>query len=73
MRMLQSQVPDRRSFRKQEGQVLVEYLLMLSLAVALLVTVQLSFKRSVFSIWKKFSAEVSAACPKGCLPDGRIR
>jgi hypothetical protein len=62
-----------QSFRTSEdGQVLVEYLLMLSVSLALLIGIQSSFRGSVFKVWKQFAIEISAACPKNCLRSSSI-
>lgn len=55
------------------GQVLVEYLLMVVVALSVILVIQRGLRRSVFTIWKQFAQEISAACPKGCLRDPRIR
>ncbi len=63
-----------QSFRSSEdGQVLVEYILMLSVSIALLIAVQKSFRGSIFKVWKQFAIEVSAACPKGCVRSSSIQ
>ncbi len=57
--------------RKPEtvGQALVEYLLMLSLAVILVVIIQKGLKSSVFKLWSSFTKDIVAACP-GCPVTG---
>jgi hypothetical protein len=57
----------------EEGQVLIEYILMLSVCVGLLIGVQRSFRGSVFIVWKQLANEISAACPKGCVRSPDIR
>jgi Flp pilus assembly pilin Flp len=56
----------------EDGQVLIEYVLMLSLSVALLIGIQSSFRNSVFKVWKQFAIEISAACPKNCVKSSSI-
>jgi hypothetical protein len=57
-----------RFHRSEEGQVLVEYILMLLVAIGLLVGIQSSFRKSVFAVWKQFAKEIASACPKNCAP-----
>jgi hypothetical protein len=56
----------------EDGQVLIEYILMLSLSIALLIGIQSSFRSSVFKVWKQFAIEISAACPKNCVKSSSI-
>jgi hypothetical protein len=56
----------------EDGQVLLEYILMLSLCLALLIGIQTSFRGTIFKVWKQFAVEVSAACPKGCVRSSSI-
>jgi hypothetical protein len=54
---------------KSQGQALVEYLLMLSVAITLVVIIQQGLKTSVFHLWKSFTCDIVAACP-GCPYNG---
>jgi hypothetical protein len=51
--------------QNNNGQVLVEYLLMLVMAMSLVLIIQNSLRKSTFSLWKSFTCDVVAACP-GC-------
>lgn len=57
---------------KQEGQVLIDYLMTLLLVISLVSAIGYSFRRSVFALWQAIAREVSAACP-GCPSDPKIR
>lgn len=45
------------------GQAVLEYVLMLSLAVGVVVIIAVGFRRSIFHVWKGFARDVAAACP----------
>lgn len=63
------------SLHEKEGQVLVEYILMLAFAVGLLAALQSSLKGTVFNVWKVFAKEITAGCPGpgNCIPDQSIK
>jgi hypothetical protein len=50
--------------RNQTGQALVEYILMLSFAITLVILIQTGLRRSTFGLWKSFTCDIAAACPK---------
>lgn len=67
-------MPQSKRQEAESGQVLVEYILMLALFVSVLVAIQTGLRTSIFKkVWVPFAKEISAACPKGCLPDPKIR
>jgi Flp pilus assembly pilin Flp len=58
--------------RNQQGQAVLEYMLMLSVALAVVTTISIGFKKSLFTIWGIFSKEISAPCP-GCAADPKVQ
>jgi Flp pilus assembly pilin Flp len=58
--------------RNQQGQAVLEYMLMLSVALAVVTTLSIGFKQSLFTIWGIFSKEISAPCPS-CVPDPKVQ
>ena len=57
-----------------QGQAVVEYLLMVAVAVALIGIIGTGFRRGLILLWERMAKDISAACP-GCppSPDVRIR
>ncbi len=49
--------------KSDSGQAVLEYILMLSLAVGVVVIIAVGFRRSIFHVWKGFTRDVAAACP----------
>jgi hypothetical protein len=56
----------------QQGQAVLEYMLMLSVALAVVTTISIGFKKSLFTIWGIFSQEIAAPCP-GCPADPKVK
>jgi len=48
----------------KDGQVIVEYILVLLMALAIVAIIQSSFNVSVRGVWKKIAKDISKACPK---------
>jgi Flp pilus assembly pilin Flp len=61
-----------RLARDEEGQAVVEYILMVSVTIAAVGALSFGFRKTLFRIWGLFAQEISAACP-GCPPDPQIR
>jgi hypothetical protein len=55
-----------------QGQAVLEYILMLLVALGVVTTISIGFKQSLFSIWGLFSREISAPCP-ACQPDPKVQ
>ena len=47
------------------GQAILEYVLMLSMAVGVVIIIAVGFRRSIFHLWGGFTRDIAAACP-GC-------
>jgi Flp pilus assembly pilin Flp len=62
----------RKVLADEEGQVVVEYILSLLLAIFVIGLVAASFRKTIFSVWTSFTRDIAAACP-GCPTDGRYR
>jgi len=58
--------------RDEGGQVIVDYVLTLSIVVSVVLIVGTLFRKSLFHLWEVMTKEISAACP-GCPPDPKIR
>ncbi len=54
------------------GQAIVEYLLMIVVALALLSVIGIAFRKIVAHLWQQMTCEVSAAC-YNCPPEDQIR
>lgn len=61
-------------FDDQEGQAVVEYVLMVMIAMAVVGVIATGFRKSLIALWEKMAQDISAPCP-GCPPppDVRIR
>jgi len=53
---------------EESGQAILEYVIMLSMAVGVVILIAVGFRRSIFHVWKGFNREIAAACP-GCPPN----
>ena len=51
----------------QSGQALIEYILMLTVALGLVTSMTFTFRRVAQTLWQQMTCEVSAACP-ACPP-----
>jgi Flp pilus assembly pilin Flp len=58
--------------RDEGGQAVVEYILAVSVAVAIAAMVGVSFRRTILRLWGAIAQDVTAACP-GCPPESNIR
>jgi Flp pilus assembly pilin Flp len=55
----------RNLLREQEGQALLEYMLMLMLALGVVSTLTIGFRRIILRLWGSMTQDITAACP-GC-------
>jgi hypothetical protein len=55
-------------FAEEQGQVVVEYILALSIAIMIVAIIATGFRKSLISLWNSWGREISAACP-GCPGD----
>lgn len=62
----------RRLRREEEGQAVVEYILMVSATIVAVGALSFGFRKTLFKIWGLFAQDITAACP-GCPPDPAIR
>lgn len=58
--------------RDEEGQAIVEYLLMVSVTVIAVGALGIGFRKTLFALWQAFAKDITAACP-GCPADPSIR
>jgi Flp pilus assembly pilin Flp len=61
-----------RLLNDERGQAVVEYILMLVLALSVVTVIGLGFRKTLFKLWTLFAQEISAACP-GCPPDPNVK
>lgn len=54
------------------GQVIVEYLIILTLVIGVVVGISVTFRKSIVRIWEVFGKEIAAGCI-GCPPDPGVR
>lgn len=57
---------------KKGGQALVEYLLMLSISIALVLVLQSGFRQSVGRLWAYYAQNIAAGCPGQCQPTSSL-
>ncbi len=50
----------------QDGQAVLEYVLMLTMIMSVVTILAVGFRKSIYSVWDMISHDVSAACPKDC-------
>jgi Flp pilus assembly pilin Flp len=62
----------RHFLNDENGQAVVEYVLMLAVVVSVVSIMASSFRRILFQFWTQMSKEISAGCPK-CIADPSIR
>ena len=60
-----------RLSRDEEGQAVVEYILMILMAVSVVTIIGVGFRKTLFKLWTLFAREISAGCP-GCPADPRV-
>ncbi len=62
-----------KSRQSVDGQAIVEYLIMITLALALVTSFNSSIRKSLAGLWTFYTQSVSAACPTGCPAETRYR
>jgi hypothetical protein len=56
----------------ESGQAVLEYVLMLSMAVGVVILIGVGFRKSIFKVWQGFTRDIAAACP-GCPPNDQAK
>jgi len=56
----------------QRGQTIVEFILVLVIAISVVAILGKGLRSTLYGIWTFYSREISAACP-GCPPDEKVR
>lgn len=51
-----------------EGQALVEYLIMVAISIALVLVLQSGFRSGVGKLWSYYAQNIAAGCPGACKP-----
>jgi hypothetical protein len=54
--------------RREEGQAVIEYILMAFVALSFILAINTIFRRTTNRLWVFYIRQVTAACP-GCPPD----
>lgn len=62
----------RELLREEDGQVIVEYILMLSAMLLVATILGTGFRRMLTTVWERIAKDVAAPCP-GCKPPPEIR
>lgn len=57
----------RSVLKNSQGQVIVEYILMLALVVFMVGAMSTVFRKSIRGLWGRFTTDTCAACPT-CAP-----
>ncbi len=55
-----------------QGQAIVEYVLMLAIVVSIIGVLGVGFRRALISLWEKMAKDISSPCP-GCAPPPEVR
>jgi hypothetical protein len=56
--------------QNEEGQVIIEYILMLLLVVSVVTILTFGFRKTIFGLWIGLSRDVAGACPqRSCNKD----
>jgi Flp pilus assembly pilin Flp len=58
--------------RDEQGQAVIEYILMLAIVVSLVGVMGVGFRRGLIQLWEKMAKDISAPCP-GCVPPPEVR
>lgn len=61
----------RRFLSDEDGQAIVEYLLMLMVAISIVAILASGVRRIVLGLWQVMACEISAACPH-CPPPEEV-
>lgn len=59
--------------RDEDGQTMVEFALMIMIAVTLVSVMNRIFRSAIKKMWIGLSKEIAAACPSGCAAPPEIR
>lgn len=72
MRRLLTQQRSPEKAYSQEGQTIIEFILMVVVALALVGIISRSFRQGVIKVWGYYIQQVTGACPNGCPTDYRL-
>jgi len=61
-----------RLLKNDQGQAVVEYVLMLAIVVAMVGVMSTGFRHALISLWRKMARDISAPCA-GCPPPPEVR
>ncbi len=62
----------RKALSNERGQAVIEYILMLTVAVSIVGIIGFGFRKSLFKLWGSFTQDIVAACP-GCPADSKFK
>lgn len=69
MRMVLERVGENPPLRdRQGGQALVEYVIMVSISIMLVLILQKGFRQGVGQLWAYYARNIAAGCPGQCQP-----
>ena len=63
----------RKSSLAQGGQAIVEYLIMITVAIALVSVFGSGMRNALGRLWSYYTQSVSAGCPTGCPSETKYR
>ena len=53
----------------EEGQAVVEYILMLAVSISIVAGISVSFRNAILALWSYYTQQITAACPTNCPPN----
>ena len=59
----------RKFWSDEDGQAILEYLLMLSVALSILIILSTGMRRSILVLWRYLYRRTAAACPSCPFPE----
>jgi Flp pilus assembly pilin Flp len=65
-------VPPRDVAREEEGQALIEYVLLIAITISLVTLMATGLRKSVFGLWGFYTRAVAAPCP-GCPGPSEVK
>ena len=66
------QAGDGKNRSDESGQAVVEYILMLLVAIGVVAVMANGFKRIILGLWQEMACDIAAPCPD-CAPPGSVK
>ncbi|MCM2277617.1 MAG: hypothetical protein NDJ89_06030 [Oligoflexia bacterium] len=58
--------------RSESGQAVLEYVLMIALALSIVAIFGIGIRRSVITVWERIARDIAAPCPR-CEPPPQVQ